>query len=406
MAQFTPCVRKKRSDGYYPVYIRLSHNYGIQYIRTNFIVNDKGLKKVYTDTGKAKIEISDRFVLKECLFLIDRYVSKCNSINTANMDSKKLLETLTSEDKEISFSCFVNNYINRMINDGRERSADNYKVAYNSLKSFIKKEDILFKDITSKVLLEWIDSMMESPRKRNLYPTCIKTMITAAMNEHNDYDNDIVPIKYNPFSRIKIPKNKRAEKRSVQIKVLRTFFESDIPVTIKNQPSRMTIAKDVCMLIFCLAGINAADLYDMEKSCLDGWTLKYRRKKTRDKSDYEAYMEIKVPEIIRPLFIKYEGNKKLFSFADRYNVEKNFIYCVDKGCKDIMKITGIKTSLSTYVFRHSWATIAQNDCGASTELVAFSLNHASAHKVTEGYIRKSYDPIDKLNEKVIGKVFS
>ena len=71
-----------------------------------------------------------------------------------------------------------------------------------------------------------------------------------------------------------------------------------------------------------------------------------------------------------------------------------------------MKATGINTPLSTYVFRHSWATIAQNDCGASTELVAFSLNHASAHKVTEGYIRKSYDPIDKLNEKVITKVFS
>ena len=55
MAQFTPCIRNKRSDGYYPVYIRLSHNYGIQYIKTNFIVNDKGLKKVYTNTGKAKI---------------------------------------------------------------------------------------------------------------------------------------------------------------------------------------------------------------------------------------------------------------------------------------------------------------------------------------------------------------
>lgn len=406
MAQFTPCIRNKRSDGYYPVYIRLSHNYGIQYIKTNFIVNDKGLKKVYTNTGKAKIEISDRFVLKECLFLIDKYAAKCNNINTSGMDCKRLLETLTSEEKDLSFSEFANKYLRQMINDNRERSADNYKLAYNNLRSFIGKDDLLFRDIPSKKLLEWIESMMESPRKRNLYPTCIKTMITAAMNEYNDYDNDIVPIKYNPFSRIKIPKNKRAEKRSVQIDVLKTFFSCNTPDTIKKQPSRMTIAKDVCMLIFCLAGINAADLYDMEKSCLDGWTLKYKRKKTRDKSDYEAYMEIKVPEIIRPLFSKYEGNKKLFSFADRYNVEKNFIYCIDKGCKEIMKATGINTPLSTYVFRHSWATIAQNDCGASTELVAFSLNHASAHKVTEGYIRKSYDPIDKLNEKVITKVFS
>lgn len=405
MAQFKPVIRSKRPDGFYPVYIRLSHNYGTQYIKTNFIVNDKGLKKVYTDTGKARIEITDRFVLKECLILIDKYANRCNNINASGMDCRSLMEAITGEEKVLSFSVYAREYIDRMINDGRDRSADNYKLAYNSLRNHIGKDDILFRDVTSKRIISWIESMMDSPRKRNLYPTCIKTMITAAMNHYNDYDNDIVHIRYNPFSGIKIPKNKRAEKRSVNIEVLRAFFCCHTPELIKRQPSRMAMAKDVCKLIFCLAGINAADLYDMERSCLDGWKLKYKRKKTRDKSDYEAYMEINVPEIIRPLFAKYEGKKKLFSFCERYNTEKNFVYSVDKGCKDIMRAAGITVSLSTYVFRHSWATIAQNDCGASTELVAFSLNHASAHKVTEGYIRKSYAPIDRLNESVIAKVF-
>ena len=34
-----------------------------------------------------------------------------------------------------------------------------------------------------------------------------------------------------------------------------------------------------------------------------------------------------------------------------------------------------------------------------------SLNHASAHRVTEGYIKKDFSPIDKLNLKVIDNVF-
>ena len=58
-----------------------------------------------------------------------------------------------------------------------------------------------------------------------------------------------------------------------------------------------------------------------------------------------------------------------------------------------------------YNFRHSWATIAQNYCGATTAEVGFALNHSSAHKVTEGYIQKDYSPISKLNDMVLSRVF-
>ena len=60
---------------------------------------------------------------------------------------------------------------------------------------------------------------------------------------------------------------------------------------------------------------------------------------------------------------------------------------------------------SIYNFRHSWATIAHNHCGANTEEVGFALNHSSAHKITAGYIQKDYSPISVLNEKVIKCVF-
>jgi integrase len=77
---------------------------------------------------------------------------------------------------------------------------------------------------------------------------------------------------------------------------------------------------------------------------------------------------------------------------------------IDMGLKDFCKIAEVE-DVSTYTFRHSWATIAQNQCGASTEQVGFALNHASAHRVTEGYIKKDFSPIDVLNEKVINCVF-
>lgn len=82
-----------------------------------------------------------------------------------------------------------------------------------------------------------------------------------------------------------------------------------------------------------------------------------------------------------------------------------FLDYIDLGLKDVAKIAGVTEKITTYVFRHTFATIAQNNCGASTELVGFALNHASAHKITEGYITKDYSPINTLNSAVLEFVF-
>ena len=87
----------------------------------------------------------------------------------------------------------------------------------------------------------------------------------------------------------------------------------------------------------------------------------------------------------------------LLAFSERYVSGSDFVKNVNKGLKAICEELGVE-KVTTYTFRHSWATIAQNNCGASTELVTFALNHASVHKITEGYICKDYSPIDDLNK--------
>ena len=60
---------------------------------------------------------------------------------------------------------------------------------------------------------------------------------------------------------------------------------------------------------------------------------------------------------------------------------------------------------SAYTFRHTWGTVAQNDCGAAISEVAFAMNHSSGHKVTRGYIKLDFTPAWELNEKVIDFIF-
>jgi integrase len=95
------------------------------------------------------------------------------------------------------------------------------------------------------------------------------------------------------------------------------------------------------------------------------------------------------------LFEKYKGENKLFNFG--YSNDRSFNKHINIG--KALEIPPV----DTYTFRHSWATIAQNNCGALDEQIAFCLNHGSAHKVTAGYIKK---PIDELNQKVINYILN
>ena len=60
---------------------------------------------------------------------------------------------------------------------------------------------------------------------------------------------------------------------------------------------------------------------------------------------------------------------------------------------------------SAYTFRHTWATIAQNDCGASLSDVGFAMNHSDKTRITRTYVKIDFSPAWKLNEQVIDKIF-
>lgn len=406
MAEFNITTRIITKEGIYPVYISIAHNGKTRYIKTEYSVTQKGIKTKYSKSGKEKIEVSDKFVVKQCLNIINEYIDKCNRVGISNMDCTEIIDLLKEESEDISFTKYTQSYISKIKELGTAR---NHTSSLKSLTSHIGKDDLSFSDITNKIVSGWIESLTHLKRAKSMYPSIIKKIFNAALDEYNDYDKNIIRIPHDPFRKIKIPKEEAVAKRSVPVDILKKFFKST-PLEEANFRgkicvSREKLSQDVAKLIFCLAGINAADLYDLKKECLKDNKICYLRKKVRNKRGDGAYMEISIPEIILPIIEKYKGEKDaLFSFSQRYADAESFDKYVNKGMKKICSDIGIP-KMTTYSMRHSWATIAQNDCGASTELIAFSLIHASAHKVTDGYIRKTYTPVDNINKKVIDFIF-
>ena len=78
-----------------------------------------------------------------------------------------------------------------------------------------------------------------------------------------------------------------------------------------------------------------------------------------------------------------------------------FSAAMNKGLKKIGNRLEIE-DLEFYAARHSWATIAVNDAEVDKYTVHQSLNHVDdSMRVTDIYLKKSWDPIDKANRKVL-----
>ena len=392
MANFKVCVRNQRSDKLFSVYIRITHNRRIGYIKTDKVVDKSKLRKG---------EIKDPDILSYCSNLIRGYNDRLNAVEISTWDIHEVMFYLQSIDEDISFSQYARKYVFEMATiRNMVRNAKNYRWAYQSLERFAGTNNILFSKLTSK----FIHSLSGTNRAKEMYPTCIRMIYNAALEEYNDYDKNIIRIKLQPFRKIEIPKADVPEKRALDIPILQKFFYGAIPET-KLKASLPELSRDVAEMVFCLAGMNTADLFELRKGNLKGEVLCYHRQKTKKFRRDGAYLEVKIPTRLLPLFEKYKSNNDyLLNFAERYQDSNCFNINVNSGLKPYCNYNGLP-KICIYNFRHSWATIAQNNCGASTAEVGFALNHSSAHRVTEGYIRKDYSPISLLNEKVIACVF-
>lgn len=395
-------MKAKRKDGFYPVYIRVIHHKKVAYIPTDKMVNDKGLSK----SG----EIEDPYVMQFCTNRIVEYMEILNRVDTEHWTVKDITDYLKSGYNDICFSDYARKHIDRMIDRGQQRNARNYELALQHMERFAGTTKVMFSHLTSNFVNRWIESMEQTHRAKEMYPICMRQVFKAAQVEMNDYDNGIIRIKTNPWVKVKIPKADRTEKLAITPEACREFFSFPLPESKMKYPL-MELGRDVAMMVLCLAGINTVDLFNLRKEDYHGGIIHYQRAKTKKFRADGAYMEMRVPPILLPLFDKYankdEADDHLFVFHQRHTTNDSFCANVNGGIRQICQAMGMTKDedYSAYTFRHTWGTVAQNDCGASISEIAFAMNHSSGHKVTRGYIKIDFTPAWLLNEKVVDFIF-
>ena len=401
MSTLKICVQKRRKDGFWPVYIRVTHRGKQAFIKTQKMVSDKGLSKTK--------QVKDPFVVAELSQVIVDYMDRLNRQDTSMWDVKQVVEFLTTGDSDVSFSEYARLHYARMIDAGQLRTAKNYKMAYQHLERFAGTTKLMFSAMTSAFINRWIKSLDQHARAKEMYPVCVRQIFKAALLEYNDHDAGIIRIKTNPWVKVSIPAADTPQKLAITPEECRAFFSAPLPDSPLKVP-REELGRDVAMMVFCLAGMNTVDIFNLRKEDYADGLITYERAKTKKFRADRAKMVMRVPDIIKPLFTKYAakpGDPWLFNFHDRFSSSDSFGSNVNGGIKRICESMGMRQQdwYCVYTFRHTWGTIAQNDCGATEAEVGFAMNHSTAHRVTRGYLKVDYSPAWRLNEKVIEFVF-
>lgn len=399
---FKSLVRFQRPDGYYPVYIRVTHKRKVHYIKTDKIVDQKGVAK---DKG-----IKDPFVLKYCSSQISRYVNVLNNMDVSSWSIDEVVSYIKSGTTDVCFSDYAREYQLKMIQEGHERNARTYELAYQHLERFIGTTQVMFSHLTSTVITRWIQSLSSTARAKEQYPVCVRQIYKQALLDYNDYDAGIIRITTNPWLKVKIPKADTPDHRAISMEECRSFFYAPLPESDRKEPLA-ELGHDVAMLILCLAGINTVDLYYAEKKNYKNGVLGYERRKTKKVRADNAWFEIRVPDIVKPIFEKYcdtPDSEYLFDFHKRYSTYDSFNSGVNTGldqiCEKVLKLQK-EDYYTGYTFRHTWATVAQNECGATLADVDFGLNHSNKTQLARTYVKVDFTPAWELNEKVIEKIF-
>ena len=365
------------------VSIILSHRGTRKRIPTNIVLAENDLSR----SGKIKSRGIQKIIEDKIKILKDRlYYLEVEIIDNKDVDAEWIYSHIVDNNESIDFLDYAKNWIEKSKNKGK----GNYLCMLNSLMRFHKNAKLPFSCIDYRFLCNYKEFLDGHPRAQSLYLGCMRHMFNEAIKEYNNDGDE--KIANNPFSSFSIPKEIPKTKDRV------ISLENLVKVFNFKGTGRAGMARDCYILSFCLIGMNSVDMYECA-SYNDG-TLSYDRAKTRDRRIDNAHIEIKVPDIVEPLFNKYQGSSRVFSFSQKYSNAKNFNKHINKGLHILADFLDIP-HFDFYSARHTWASIARNRLGIDKYTIHEALNHVSDLDITDLYIQRDYTNINNANAKVM-----
>ena len=291
-----------------------------------------------------------------------------------------LMEKVNKPVKRKTVQEVFNQYIQELESANRLRYADMYKCTMHSLIKFNKHLDIPFSDMDTIWLKRyevWLQSQGLAINTLGTRFRHLRVIYNFAIEEK------IVKSEYYPFNSFKVSKlSQTTAKRSIQKDEILSVLN------YQGQTPLECLAIDLFTFSYLAAGINFGDIARLTKDNILENRLIYIRKKT------QKQIKVSLQEQAIKLIQKYSmpDNPYLFPILSSFHKTEQqkvnrihkIIAKVNKSLKEIGERLNIPIDLTTYVARHSFATVLKRS-GVNTTLICEALGHSS-ERVTQIYL--------------------
>jgi integrase len=396
---------KKLKNGEHPIMLRVT----------------KDRKPKYISLGvSCKIELWDEDnnlpkkkhpLFKEILILIDKKKIEANrlllglegedkSFSSEEVKNKLVINKLASKTTVLKY---FDETIENLKLSGRIGYAKVFKNTKNSLISYRKGIDFYFSDITTSFLTKYENDFYSrgvTPNAVFVFLRTFKTLVNYAKRDgivRNDFD-PYKDISFSKFRRIKT--QKRAISKEEIRKIANLQFEPE---------SSLFHSRNFFLFSYYCRGINFIDMANLTWRDLSNGRLQYTRRKTKELFNISLL----------------EPASEILSYYRRvyYNTDEDYIFPIlnkdlhqtatsmdnrihkilrrtNEDLREIAKLAGINTKITTYVARHSFATVMKKS-GIPTAIISEAMGHDS-EKTTQIYLDNfDNDIIDKATSVLL-----
>lgn len=306
----------------------------------------------------------------------------------------------SSEDIITEFKNISNdNTLFRFMEDAIERlrqlkhigTAKNYHATLGSFKRFRDNENITL-DAIDQIIMEdyqaYLKSIGLSSNSISFYMRILRAVYNRAVEQKLTKDRK-------PFRTV-FTGTEKTRKRAISINDIKRIKNLDLSLKPK-----LEFARDIFMFLFFCRGMSFIDAVFLKKTDIQNGVLTYRRHKTNQ------VLHIKIIKPIKELIDRYSSKDSPYLFpvidcsvSDERKQYETALHRINNSLKIIAGMLELQVTLTTYVTRHTWATIAKSK-NVPVNVISDALGHDSI-TTTQIYLA-SIDTsiIDRANELIL-----
>lgn len=376
--------QKENSQGEQPIIIQIIHNRKkrILYLGHNLLPTQWDTKEqMAIEKSKSK---EQRLYLQRLNSVIAQKKSTIKKVivdlqETGNPFSiDEILDQVKEKKSKTTLFSYAKLISKKMLDAGRIGNSKYYVASMTAFKKFRNYKDLTFDELNYKMIIRFEEHLQKQNCKLNsiaAYMKVLRALYNGAIKE------GLAKQDYYPFNKYKI-KLEKTTKRAIVKGSISEMRQLDF----SNRPE-LELPRNIFLFSFYCRGMSFVDIANLQAKNIIGDRLYYSRNKTNQKFTIrltepmqeiiKKYNDLKVPNsYIFPMITNTDG--------DTYLQYQNAMRRTNKKLKIIGKMLKLSIPLTTYVSRHSWATIAKRE-GVPTAVISEGLGHET-ERTTQIYL--------------------